>query len=280
MVAVGTGFSVLAVGAVVDRHGVERFGSQFRILERRLRHNKVFLDEVGHFMLNSVRQNFTSGGRPTRWKNLARSTVDSRLRGVETAAIHRVLKRAKAAEQRLAQGLSVNAQGRAALDRRIDSRSGGDILSKRGKAAVKRRQREISPSGRKSGQPSHLRWTGRLLASLRARTISRGDGSGRVQVYSISKYARIHQFGGVIHIPGDQGREGEDPMDLKKREARAASRKAIPYKKDGKVLFTRTIAKHDVHIPPRPFLLFQPTDSKSIQEIGRRYLQRAVTGTS
>ncbi len=272
------GFAVtaLAIRAMPDKHGVQRFGETFRILDKRLQRNKPFLDEVGQFALRSVRQNFLSGGRPVKWRPLAKSTVESRVQGVASSAIGKVLKRAKAAEKRLAAGQSVSVQGRAALSRRLGSRSGGDILSARGRAAVNRRQNEIAPGGRTSNQPSHLRWKGRLFASLRVRTIAAREGVGTVQVYSISKYARIHQLGGKIHIPGDAGSEGISLENLKRREARAADRKVQVFKRGKQVVFTQSVKAHDIKIPKRPFLLWQPTDPKSVQEIARRYLNTAI----
>ncbi len=278
----GFAAAVMAVDMRPDRHGVERLGGRFKFTEQALRRNKPFLDEVGFFMLNSVRQNFAAAGRPVKWRPLAQSTVESRVQGVESRAIARVVKRAIAAEKRLQSGQSVSFQGRAALGRRIASRAGGDILSTRGRAAVRRQQEVIAPGGRTSNQPSHLRWTGKLLASLRAETRASGPNVGRVRVYSLSKYARIHQMGGRIQHPGAGGVSQGADIDLqvlKQQEAAASGRKYMAFKWGGKVIFTPSVRAHTIRIWPRPFLLFQPGDARSITQISKRYLDRAVSGS-
>lgn len=87
--------------------------------------------------------------------------------------------------------------------------------------------------------------TGKLMASIFHQVIEGGDKIvGRVYSAGDVKYAAIHEFGGIVHIP----------------EMVPVKAKALHFFAGGKEVFAMRARAHDVTMPERSFLRSALTD--------------------
>ncbi len=87
-----------------------------------------------------------------------------------------------------------------------------------------------------SGQVLHVR-TGLLRSSINYR-IQDTSVAVTATVGTNVKYARIHEYGGTIHIP----------------EIRPKSARALAFEINGQTIFAMSVRAHDVRMPERSFL--------------------------
>jgi phage gpG-like protein len=96
---------------------------------------------------------------------------------------------------------------------------------------------------KKTGAPSHLYKSGRLIEQIRSHS-----GSDFAEVYvSDVPYAAIQNFGGTIHHPG--------------------STKFQAFQIGDKWVYTHGTQPHEIDIPARPFMLFQDEDVVRVQTL-------------
>lgn len=61
--------------------GLERVLSRVNRLQRDIKHVERPMKAAGTYMVGSIQRNFNAGGRPTKWKGLASSTIRQRRKG-------------------------------------------------------------------------------------------------------------------------------------------------------------------------------------------------------
>jgi phage gpG-like protein len=122
------------------------------------------------------------------------------------------------------------ARGRlAGFDARLQAALLGAM--RRAALAVEARAKELV-----SGEVLHVR-TGTLQRSIESRAEPL-PGGARGIISASARYARIHELGGVIHLP-----------EILPRRARA-----LRFMVGGNVVFAARVRAHDVRMPERPYL--------------------------
>lgn len=114
-----------------------------------------------------------------------------------------------------------------------------------------------------TGQVLHVR-TGTLGRSITYR-LEEGDDALRGIVGTNVKYARIHEYGGTIHLPAMVPRR----------------RRALRFEVGGAVVFAKRVRAHDVTMPERSFLRssLEERRPKILQAFGAT-VRAAVMGAS
>ncbi|MDO5614442.1 MAG: phage virion morphogenesis protein [Paracoccus sp. (in: a-proteobacteria)] len=126
----------------------------------------------------------------------------------------------------------------------------------------------IKQRARTSSELGILRDTGDLLDSLNADATDNG-----VSIGVLSKYAKIHQFGGEVRIPGGTG------TLYRHWNPRSQKTNGRFVKKENKHMKTETYTRkaRTIRIPARPYLGFSPADREEIVHIAEQWLAKNDT---